>query len=268
VSWVAVGMAGETLGEVGRGAKILARRYLKPGSRFRVEATGGQGVSPSDVGGVATSSVVDEVRGARVNENSPQVVLRAGLAESGGFVGVENARGPGGTPTGDREAVCLVSGGLHSSVLSWMALLSGYRVRMVHAQEDEESALAVARLYAELSHRVGPTAVALEILVGGDPATMLNWLARQEAGSVLIGSHSGCGEPPKSLSSFAEAPLYLAQEEWFLAETEGLIPKTDGRRTDWSGRSQAPLRILRFDGLGADVNQVLDGLRSRPRSGR
>ena len=57
-------------------------------------------MAASDVAGAVTSAVVEEVKGARVDEDRPRLVFRAGLEETGGFVGVELSMGPGGSPRG------------------------------------------------------------------------------------------------------------------------------------------------------------------------
>src|SRR5271157_5024632 len=149
VDWVAVGMALRTFREVGETAKVLARRYIRPGARFSVVPSGGSGVPASDVGGAVVSAVLEEVRGVKVDEARPEVVLRASMTRTGGAIGVEVSRGPGGVPTGSTRVACLVSGGMHSSVLCWMALLAGYRLTMVHAKRNAGTTMGGARLYAE-----------------------------------------------------------------------------------------------------------------------
>lgn len=268
VAWIAVGMATASLNGVGGAAGLLAKRYVRNGSRFKVEASGGEGASPSDVGGAVVSAVLEEVGRARVDEERPQVVFRAVMTRSEGAVGVELARGPGGVPTGSKEVTCLVSGGMHSSVLSWVALLSGYRLRMVHAKADEESVLAVARLYSELSHRVDPSALTLEVLAGAEGVAMLNWVSRRSGQPVFVGSHSGCSSLPEPMGTVMQAPLYLAQEEWFISETSGLSLRPLERRLRWVGIGSAPDHSYHFGGVRADVSGVMDGLRLRSPSGR
>ena len=265
VEWVAVGMAAGSVHEVSEASKQLAKRYIGPGSRFSVMASGGEGVAASDVSGVVVSSVVEEVRGVRADEVKPRVVLRATLSKTGGAVGVQLSKGPGGVPTGSQEVVCMVSGGMHSSVLCWMALLAGYRVTMVHAKVNEDSLRAVAKLYAELSRRVDPGAVALEVLMGEDAARIVNWVGRGEGQLVLVGSHAGCSSI--KWPSRIRAPLFLAQEEWFRSEIATLSLRPYEAALDGANGSAAPVETLVFGGVRADVSGVMDGLRLRGRTG-
>jgi len=267
VEWLAAGVASESLGEVGEASKELARRYMRPGSRFSVVSSGGEGVAASDISGVVVSAVVEEVRGVRVDEVKPQVVLRATLARSGGAVGVQVSKGPGGVPTGSRKVTCLVSGGMHSSVLCWMALLAGYRVTMVHAKVNEESLRAVARLYGELSRRVDPASVALEVLVGKDPGKIVTWVGRGKGPPVFAGSHAGCSNTNWP-SARITAPLYLAQEEWFRSQISSLTLKPHESAPVSASGSAPPVETLVFGGVRADVSGVLDGLRARTESER
>jgi len=265
VEWLAVGVASRSLRDMSEASKQLATRYLRPGSRFSVVASGGEGVAASDVSGVVVSSVVEEVRGVRADEAKPQFVLRATLSRTGGAVGVQVTGGPGGVPTGSQAVACLVSGGMHSSVLCWMAVLAGYRVIMVHVKVREESLRAVAKLYAELSRRVDPSAVALEVLTGEDTARIVNWVGRGEGEPVFVGSHAGCSDI--GWPSRIRAPLYLAQEEWFRTEISMLSVKPYEERLAWANGSTAPVETRVFGGVRADVSGVLDGLRPRGRTG-
>jgi adenylyl- and sulfurtransferase ThiI len=151
ISWIAAGFAAQSWGDMAKAGGTLAKSYLRRGERFSVEAEGTRSTSVSDVGGMVTSRILETVKGARVSE-SPRVRFRVAADGRVGVVGVEVSAGVGGVPTGTEEATCFVSGGVHSSVCAWMASLAGYRVRMVHAKESEQSVLAVARLY---STRVG-----------------------------------------------------------------------------------------------------------------
>jgi hypothetical protein len=262
VDWVAVGMALRTFREVGETAKVLAKRYIRPGARFSVVPSGGRGVHGSDVGGAVVSAVLEEVRMAKVDEARPEVVLRASMAKTGGAIGVEVSRGPGGVPTGRTGVACLVSGGMHSSVLCWMALLAGYRLTMVHARISEESTMAVARLYAELSRRADPRGIVLDVLVGKDAGRTVNWARQNEKQPVFVGTHSGCSDLWRATAG-TMAPLYLAQEEWFRSEISKLSLKPHLEQLASSNGSTPPDETLSFGGARADVSGVLDGLRVR-----
>jgi hypothetical protein len=261
VQWIAVGLAASSFKELASASALLAKRYLKRGDRFSVGADVSGGVAEADVGGAVASAALEAVKGARIDEQKPKIRFRATYDGSKGAVGVELSDGPGGAPTGTDGATCLTSGGRHSSVLCWMALLSGYRVRMVHAKVDDGSLKAVARLYAELSHRVDPSGLHLDVLGGGDAAPLLKGYMRGAKGPVFGGFHSTCSGFPVALRGKVGAPLYLLPEESFVREYEGLSLKEYDSELRWGARRDARPKITSFGGIRADINQVLDGLR-------
>ena len=261
VSWVAAGMAARSFRELSQASSVLARRYLRPGDRFRVEADASGGIAVGDVAGSVVSAALEAVRGSRVDESRPKVRFRASFDGKRGAVGVELFEGPGGSPTGAEGVTCLVSGGKHSSVLSWMALLSGYRVRMVHARIDEESERAAAHLYAELSNRVDPSGLSLEVLRGGEPASLLLWRAGRAKTPIFAGFHSGCSEVAGALGRSVVAPLFLLPEGSFDTAYKGLSLRGYQANLDTEGRRARPASKSVFAGVKADVSQVLDGLR-------
>ncbi len=260
VAWVAAGVVVSSLKEAALSAGSLATKYLRKGDRFAVEGEGTQSVVGADVAGAVTSGILEAAKGARVSE-TPRVRFRAALDGRKGVVGVRVADGPGGTSMGGKWATCLVSGGLHSSVLAWNALLAGYRITLVHAKTDESGLLAVARLYAELSHRVDSRGLKLEVLSGwAVPRTLASHL--KPGGDVFAGFHSTGGPVPGPLAGKAAAPLYLMSEELFRSEFETLGIKGDGARVNWevAGEAGARLTTRTFGGWAEDVSAVLDGL--------
>lgn len=267
VSWVAAGTRFNDFKELGDAGEWLGRRYLRRDRKFWVEAETSGEQKPSDVSGALTSSVLDAVKRSRVSQSSPRVVFRATFDGTKGAVGVELVKGPGGTPTGDQGAGCMVSGGKHSSVLVWEALLSGYKVTMVHAFVNDQSLRQVAKIYSEMSFRVDPRAIRLEVLRGPDPANSIKeWAAKVDM-PVFGGFHAGCSDLPPLLSGSVTAPLYLLPEEKFDSEFAGLsIKGREGAMMNWSAGSGGKAKVSTFRGR-ADVNQVLDGL-SPPRSPR
>ena len=146
VSWVAVGLEARSLRGLSSAATELAKRYVRKGDRFIVEAEGTAGVLASDIAGIVTTAVLDGSKGSRVSVESPKVRFRAAFDGDRGVVGVEVRRGQGGTPTRSERVACLVSGGTHSSVVAWEAVLQGYSVQLIHVKYSEESLRAVARL--------------------------------------------------------------------------------------------------------------------------
>jgi adenylyl- and sulfurtransferase ThiI len=259
VAWVGAGLQFSSMKEAAGTAGLIAKKYLRQGAKFWVVGEGPGGSAGSDVGGAATSGVLDAVKGARVSE-SAGVRFRAAWDGRNGVVGVELERGPGGASRGDRWASCLVSGGAHSSVVAWHALLAGLRVRLVHVKTTEQSLMAVAGLYAELSHRVDPRALKLVVVEGGTT----KWLAAHLAGEgeETYGGFTPTSQPaPRALSRTVGAPLYLLPEEEFAVQFAALGVRADEAEPRWDKQPRGEPRLRKFEGWAEDVSAVLDGLR-------
>ncbi|HUI23770.1 MAG TPA: hypothetical protein VLY82_05195 [Nitrososphaerales archaeon] len=259
VSWVAAGLTARSYGELSSAARQLAGRYLEKGGRFAVVAEGTSGTVSSDVSGIVTSAVLDGAKGSRVSAESPGVRFRAAFDGEKGVVGVLVRAGPGGTPTGEKEVTCLVSGGVHSSVVAWEAVLQGFRVNLVHAAYSEESLLAVARLYSELSHRADPRSLSLEVLEGESVAKALSGYdlsPKMQAFAGFAAGASGRLHLPR-----VTAPLYLMPEEMFLAEFEGLGIRSIDVPEAWDREVRGAKVTRRFGGRRAEISGVLDGLK-------
>ena len=258
VSWVAVGHTARSLREMSAAAGELAKKYLRKGDRFSVEAEGTAGVLATDIAGIVTSTILDEVRGSRVTSESPKVRFRAASDGEEGVVGVEVRRGQGGTPTGREQVACLVSGGIHSSVVAWEAVLHGFEVRLVHARYSEEGMRAVARLYSELSYRADPRGLSLEVLEGESVGGALAGYAGSFRGKVFAGyTPEAQGRAlPKVLS-----PLYLMSEEKFAAEFEALGIRSFDASEEWDKEGRGRRLVRRFGGRRADISAVLDEVR-------
>jgi hypothetical protein len=263
VAWTAAGYLVEGPGDLARASSLLAASYLRRGTKFAVLAETTGGGRPSDLAGAVTSAMLEKARGSRASADSPEVRFRAALDGEKGVVGVELARGPGGSPTGGEMVACLVSGGRHSSVVAYCALLRGYRVRLVHASTGEAGLYAVARLYAELSNRADPRGLSLEVLEGGSPAGMLAAYAAGSSEEVYAG-FTPDRPAPGALADRAQSPLYLMPEESFASEFGGLHVKGDERVTDWGDAGASSYQVRGFGGRRADVSQVIDGLSSKP----
>lgn len=258
VAWIAAGYAGSQ-SEVREAAAALAKLYLRRGDMFSVLAEGTGGALASDLGGAATSSILDSVKGARVSER-PRIVFRAVEDGKKCAVGVELKLGPGGIPTGSESAVCMVSGGVHSGVAAWMATLAGFRVRLVHARVSEQSLLAVARLYSELSNRADPRGLSLEVLEGGSVPGMIADYTYKATGRLFGGFHAAGGDVPPSLKGGVASPLYLLPESGFRSEFESLGTKPFELKQRWDRGQGGMVSSRTFSGGPADVNGVLDGL--------
>jgi len=260
VSWIGAGLASGSFKELLDDSATLARVYLKRGDRFSVEAEGISGMLKSDVAGGVTSKILESVKGTRVSQDNPEIRFRATFDGSKGVVGVEVARGPGGVPTGDETVVCLVSGGRHSSVVSWMALLAGYKVRLVHAKLSDESVLEAARLYAELSHRTNPRGLVLQVVDGESPASALVGIVGRSKEPAFGGFQSSEGPIPGALRGLVLAPLYLLDEEKFNAEFDSLALEGYDAKMSWDPGKIEDARLRSFGGVTADVSAVIDGL--------
>jgi hypothetical protein len=259
VAWLAVGFAFPNMKEAGRAGGLLAKRYVGPRGAFSVEGEGTGGALGGDVAGAVTSGILEAVKGARVSA-SAKVRFRAASDGSQGVVGIEVAEGPGGVSTGNGWADCLISGGRHSSVLAWCALLMGFRVRLVHVRTSERSLLAVGRLYAELCRRVGPEALRLVVKEGGNMKD-LSRLLEATGGEVFGGFRAGGKTMPRGLPSAATAPLYLMPEEQLNLVFESLRITPDDSEAKWESTPGDGFLVKRFEGWAEDVSAVLDGLR-------
>ena len=260
VSWIAAGLASGSFKELLENSATLARNYLKRGDRFSLDAEGSSSMVRSDAAGGMISKILESSKGTRVSIEDPKIKFRTAFDGSRGVVGVEIARGPGGVPTGTNGVACLVSGGTHSSVVSWMALLAGYKVRLVHAQVDQESLLGAARLYAELSHRTDPRGLILQVVEGKSPASALVGIVGSMSEPVFGGFHSPGRRIPEPLKGLVVAPLYLMSEEMFDEEYDSLALKNYEAKMSWQPGKNEGTRIRSFGGVTADVSEVVDGL--------
>ena len=260
VSWVAAGTSARPYRELAAASRSLARNYLKRGDRFSVGAEGTEGVLASDLAGSVTSAILDSVKGSRVSAESPKIRFRAACDGGRGVVGVEVKKGPGGAPMGTDSVSCLVSGGMHSSVLAWEAVLHGFRVRLVHSRSSDEGLRSVARLYSELSHRADPRGLSLEVLEGGSVVGALYKYARRSSDPVFAAFTPTTAAAARRLPSVL-APLFLLPEERFQAEYESLGIKGVDSVERWAAKRGEEVRVRTFGGKVADVSGVLDGLR-------
>jgi hypothetical protein len=261
VSWVAAGYAAKTVQGLASVTADLAARYLRGGGTFVVRAESESGPRSSDIAGAATSAVLDAVDGARVDEQSPGLVFRVAMDGGKGSSAVERARGPGGTPMGDSRAVCLVSGGKHSAVVSWMAALAGYSLDLVHVGSGEEALRSAAGVYAELSHRVDPKKLTFTVLEGGGSPGKVAGLPGGGKRAVFGGHHAECHRK-SSIPAGVSSPLWLLPEETFDAVFADLhlVPEGVGSTLPDASKRGGHAAARRFGGRRADVHAVLDGL--------
>ncbi|MDG6917218.1 MAG: hypothetical protein JRM85_06475 [Nitrososphaerota archaeon] len=259
VSWLAAGYAVHGTAERSSAIAELAGRYLRRGRTFSVQAEVTIGTPASDLEGALISQILD-VKRARVSSSSPQVMFRAALDDEGGAVGVELSHGPGGVPTGKEGATCLISGGRHSSVMAWQAVLMGYRVRLVHASEGDDSLLAAASLYSELSFRSDPRWLSLLVVGGGEVVEALRNVVPKRRDPVFCGLRAPASGAAWLAQAGAESPLYLLSEEWFDFEFQKLGVREWRSAPERSVRGPTKAVVRSFGGRRADVSEVLDGL--------
>lgn len=278
VAWIAVGQRFK--GEEGylKTLLSLARRYVK-GKPFRISAkVSGSDRSAGDIVLMGNSELLSAIPATKVDEKNALVRFRVSLAGEKGACGVEIRAGPGGMPTRDEWAACLVSGGERSSAMAWMAALSGYSLRLVHSQGDEASLVSVARLYSELSFRMDPRCLELVVLDGGEGvfARLGGWL-RDNGEAALAG-----GRPPRLRDAVDLAaefpglllPLVLVQDEEVASVYRSLNlgrSKTKAAAqtlTVDALKTRGPYRETRFGGVQADLNRVVDAVRLESARGK
>lgn len=279
VEWVAVGYRFSGNGEYLKTLTQLARRYVSRGTGFRVSAqSSGSKTSAGDMVLSGNSEVLGQIPGARIDERRPRVRFRVCIEGSRGACGVEVVQGPRGTPTGSEWVSCLVSGGERSSAMAWMAALSGCSVRLVHSAFDDASLRHVARVYSELSRRMDPRCVEVQVLDGeGSPMGRLGaWLQMQ--GEVALAGLRPA--PVSALVGLASAfpnlafPLLLVEESSLGSTFRSLEVGRPARGeapglTLESLRSGGVFSVRRFGGVEADSNEVIDSLlRESPSSAR
>ena len=247
----------------------IAKNYLAKGSTFRVLAEiPGDSARESDLAGAASSRLLDEFRGTRVDDRSPKVTFRAVVDSSVAVIGVEVRQGVGGAPTSKQSrASCLVSGGMHSSVVSWMAARAGYSVSLLHVFESSESLREVAKLYAELSHRMDPRALNFDVLFPEESTNLrrifLAWFGGASRQILFSGAHAECRNARFLAGVKVSSPLFLMSEEGFRTVHRSLgLQGYTGRLGPLQARhgSGDKFRVKSFGGERADAHRVLDTL--------
>jgi hypothetical protein len=259
LSWLAAGFKGRSVRDLSEQASVLALRYLRMRDRFKVVAESSGGLIESDLAGAVTSAILGAVKGSKVTEGAPKVIFRAAFDGSTGVVGVQVREGPGGEPTGNAGALCLVSGGRHSSVVAWMSLVAGYRLALVHARQDDQSLREAARLYSELSHRADPRGMSLTVLEGNGAMRALFDMVIEEERPVFSGFH-GTSAIPGYFGGRLLAPLSLLPESDFSRTFRELSLRGYDGDSRWGPGQTGRVSRRSFGGVVADVSEVLGGL--------
>jgi hypothetical protein len=274
VAWVAVGHRFSGTDGFLKNLEYLAKRYLSKGRTFRISAQSVR--SEQTVGDLVlagNSALLSSIAGAKVDERRPQVKFRVCMQGTRGACGVEIRAGPGGSPTGDDWVSCLVSGGERSSSLAWMAALSGFSLRLVHSRTDEVALRQVGRLYSELSFRMDASCLELVVLEGGESpiGRIGGWLHdhREAAFAGLrperMGALTGLAERFPNLA----LPLVLVQDDEVgsIYSSLGLGRASAGAKGDGLTlkrlEARSPYSELKFGGVQADSNTVIDAMKRR-----
>jgi hypothetical protein len=292
IASIAVGYEFTSMREFERVLDVLATRYLRKNHcTFSVSASAKiPEYSGGDIVMMANSRILSRVQGSKVNEKAPQVRFYVSLITGRGIAGVVIWDGVGGVPTSPRRmAYCLVSGGVHSAATAWLAVRAGFSVGLVHFEEGEISLRRVARLYSELSHRMSPKYLSLQVVSGdGSTAGLLRgWLKKKRKGThhdddedeahppVLAGLHLECKKSELFLEQLTAAPRGMVFPVALLAEQDigdisaklGLREKTPEASESsilFSGpvRAASRFKISSFGGRRADINTILDSVSS------
>lgn len=270
VSWISVGYHFDGRKAWASALQLLAKRYLQRGSSFSLTAQVERSdIEEGDVLLEGNGAVLKSVKGSKVDEKDPDISFRIVMVGNSGVVGVELRGGPGGVPTSRGNRVhCLVSGGYHSSVVSWMTALSGFSLTLVHARADDESLRQVARLYAELSRRIDSSSLRLLVLDGtGTPGERLSTWLDVASGEIIAGIHPECrGVRQRGVlrgHPFVLLPLLLIQEDEvkFRLDSLGMkVKRVDHLPTLSFTGSKKPYVVRTFGRTESDINGVLDGL--------
>jgi hypothetical protein len=274
VAWIAVGYRFNGAGNYLKTLELLAGRYLSKRRTFKISAqVFASKQTAGDVVLAGNSELLASIPGARVDERKPHVRFRVCIQGERGACGAEIRAGPGGLPTSKDWVSCLVSGGERSSAMAWMAALSGFSIRLVHSRTDEAALRHVARLYSELSFRMDARCLGLVLLDGGDDAygRIGGWL-HDHKGAVFAGLRPGHADALAGIAgSFPNLslPLILVQDDEIASTYRSLglgrpaASPGGGGLNPKAFDSRSPYSELRFGGVQADSNEVIDAMKRR-----
>ncbi|HLQ21539.1 MAG TPA: hypothetical protein VK127_04435 [Nitrososphaerales archaeon] len=272
VIWIGLGYTSEGgLESLLVSLRLLGERYLKRDSRFvvHVEVTRSE-ILRGDVIGASNSRLLGLKKGARIDERNPELIFQVALDRNQGVACVEIRRGVGGVPTSTAKAFCLVSGGMHSSVVAWMAALAGFSVELVHLRTSEESLVEAGRLYSELSHRIDPTRLKLTLLTGSKNSpegVLAAWLKKTgEESPVFAGYHLECRRESSWRGMRGVVyPLLLFPEPEFrrVFDSLGLTGYFESSGLLSGVRESVPseYRVASFGGARAELHEVVDSIK-------
>jgi hypothetical protein len=240
----------------------LASKFLKQKKKFRVLADTEGESEMIDLKMSVEGSILSNLRDKSIDERKPDVTFIISKAGDDYAFGVKLYDGVGGRIQSENDEVtCLVSGGIHSSVVSWLSCLAGKKVRMVHSFVSTFSLYSVAKLYEVLSSRSDPTLLELVVLKGdGEPQDILcTWLSENKK-DVYSGYHVECS--PDIILDNVSAPAYILPEEKYALYFKELKLRVFKAKLAKGKISNSKYRQLRFGGKRANMHEVIDNLSS------
>lgn len=257
VMWTAYGFISREE-SILKDAVDLASNFIKNKRSFSVVVTE-EKPELTDVKMSIEGNILSKFQKKKINEKKPDLTFILSRTEKGYAFGLKLYQGVGGSIQGEETVTCLVSGGMHSSVVAWLSCLSGKGVKIVHSLSSTYSLYSVARLYERLSSMSDPTLLELSVLKGEgrEEDVLYSWL--EDNGAVFSGNHIECSS--KLFSSKVIAPAYVLPEEVFAKyQREMRLPNFE-RRIGEGGR-YVKYKEFSFGGRSANMHEVIDSLRS------
>ncbi len=257
IMWTAYGFISK--GEsIIRDAVDLASNFIRKKRSFSV-IVAEDNPEFSDIKMSIEGSILSKFQKKKINEKKPDLTFILSGAGKGYAFGLKLYEGVGGSMQGEEIVTCIVSGGMHSSVVAWLSCLSGKGVRIVHSLASTHSLYSVARLYERLSAMSDPTLVELRVLKGEgrEEDVLYSWL--EDNGPAFSGNHVECSS--KLFSEKVIAPAYILPEEVFAKYLREMRLPNFERRVGEGGR-YVKYKELSFGGRSANMHEVIDSLSS------
>jgi hypothetical protein len=255
VEWTASGYMLEGK-DIIKEAMELASNFLREKKKFFIVAKEELSDIKMDIEGKILSSMV----GKRIDGKKPDVTFVISKAGKRYAFGVKLYEGVGGCMQSSSKVACLVSGGMHSSVVSWLLCLSGKGLKIVHSFVNTFSLYSVAKLYEKLSSMSDPTLLELRVLKGeGQTEDILfSWIEDNNV-EQFSGNHIECSE--ELFSEKIKAGAYTMPEEQYRKYLNYLRLKPFEKRICKNGR-RVPYKELKFGGVYANMHEIIDSLSS------
>lgn len=261
VRWVAVGKV-EKKDNLPAIAVELAANYLTKRRTFMLYAERDSPEEVYDMKIKIEGDILSKLKNKKINEKKPDVVFVLTKQDNQYAFGVKIYDGVGGIiQSKERIASCLVSGGIHSSVLSWFCCLSGYSLKMIHCYSGTYALYSVAKLYEKISSMSNPEMLELELVYGKSKTENLLFSLVQESKTALYsGNHSSCSG--EVFFERVQAPLFFMPEELFISYSEKLGIKDKSKRLEKTKFERVNYKTKSFGFRKANMHEVIDKLTS------